>query len=67
VENKNSIARKLDGAFLLIGAAAENPDHKVRGIFEFNQEPYKIGKKEEAARVVTNRITPRRCRTTLDK
>ena len=40
MENKNSIARKLDGAFLLIGAAAENPDHKVRGIFEFNQEPW---------------------------
>jgi hypothetical protein len=56
VENKNSIARKLDSAFLLIGPAAEDPDQTMIALFKINNESHNLDTSNELVRVVTNRV-----------
>jgi hypothetical protein len=56
VENRNSIARKLDSAFLLIGPAAEDPDKTMVALFKANNEPHNPDTSNELVRVVTNRL-----------
>jgi hypothetical protein len=56
VQNKNSIYRKLDSAFLLIGPADETPDDTVRTVFKYNDEPIEFKNLNQMVRVVTNLI-----------
>ena len=56
VENKNSIAQKLDGAFVLIGPADETPHYTARTLFQYKDEPFGVSQKKEMPRVVTDRI-----------
>ncbi len=56
VENTNTIARKLDGAFLVIGPADEDPEKTATVIFEHMGEPQKFSTSNQMVRIVTNRI-----------
>ena len=56
VENTNTIARKLDGAFLVIGPADEDPERTAAVIFEHMGEPQKFSTPNEMVRIVTKRI-----------
>jgi hypothetical protein len=56
VENTNTIARKLDGAFLVIGPADEDPEKTAAVIFEHIGEPRKFSTSNEMVSIVTRRI-----------
>lgn len=57
VENRNSFPRRLDGAFLLVGPADENPDETASAVFKYENESFDlISSLNEMVRVVTNRM-----------
>jgi hypothetical protein len=56
VRNANTIARKLDAAFLVIGPANENPEKTVAALFEHVKEPRHFKTLNEMVHVVSDRV-----------
>ena len=56
VENKQFFSRRIDGAFLLVGPANEEPEDTARRIFNSRGLKYDFLSSNEMVRVVSNRM-----------
>jgi hypothetical protein len=56
VHNTNTIARKLDAAFLVIGPAEEAPDETVAALFKKIKEPLNFPDANQMVRAISERI-----------